>query len=347
MKRSFLVYAVFALAAAGLARVSAQAVAETILLNNGSAVTGDIVGVDETSVTVDRRIGAGSARQVIAFSRIEPEALYGLLHRALSPIEGADHMKMADAAFKAQLFDAAARHYDAYGKFAGGATPDLLAKIAESQGNDIQTLIVHARRELARELFSAARKLAMEAMRRYPGHAAATTIPALLEEISRASEEAQRRDAAMLATKKAKAEWERGERALAGVDKWVIKSKDAESTGLLSTAQFNVSKESFENGLRYVRNAEDGIKVLRQAVLPTGLRAERTRLEEEIRTMQIRLRLHVGSLYTVRGAYGTALNFVNAALSFDPTDRDALAARARVEEASALSSSRAFGRASR
>ena len=97
---------------------------------------------------------------------------------------------MADAAFNAKLFDAAVRHYDAYATFAGGKTPEITQKIRESQAGDIGVLVALSRKDLGKEMFSSSRKIAIEAMKRYPGHEAATSIPPLLEEISKAGEEA-------------------------------------------------------------------------------------------------------------------------------------------------------------
>ena len=88
---------------------------------------------------------------------------------------------------------------------------------------------------------------------------------------------------------------------------------------------------------------------MRNVCVVTGSRAEfgllkwlLRKIEEDIIAMNIRLRLHVASLYTVRGSYGSALAYVNAALSYDPSDERALAARARIEEASAVSGVRGF-----
>jgi tetratricopeptide (TPR) repeat protein len=53
----------------------------------------------------------------------------------------------------------------------------------------------------------------------------------------------------------------------------------------------------------------------------------------------VELRLHRASVWTTRSSYNKALDEVNQALALDPKNRDALAARARIEEAS----SRGFG----
>lgn len=53
----------------------------------------------------------------------------------------------------------------------------------------------------------------------------------------------------------------------------------------------------------------------------------------------VELRLHRASVWTTRSSYNRALDEVNQALALDPHNRDVLAARARIEEAS----SRGFG----
>jgi hypothetical protein len=326
-----------------VATAGAQAAHETIALVDGSTVTGELISVDDQSLTMSRRVGSGTAKQILPFDRIDPEALYGIIYRTLTPLEGADHLRMAEVASKAGLYGAAARHFDEYAKFVGGATPDLEAKIKDAQAKDIAVLMERSRTELGHELFGTARKLALETMRRYPAHPAIEPIPTYLEEVTAAAMEAQRRDAALASTRRAKAEWERGERALTEVDRWLRKAKEAEQAALSDSSRVQNVKDQVDNGLKFLRNAVAATKDLRQSrLLPSGLRGNLAKMDEEVITMQIRLRLHLASSYTVRGSYGTALTYVNQALAYDPTDAQALAARARIEEAAASASRRDY-----
>lgn len=318
---------------------------ETVLMNDGSIVSGEILTIADSSLVLGRRMGEGSARQVIDFKKIHPEALYGIIHRALSPLEGADHMRIGDVAYGAGLFDAAARHYKNYGKTIGTPTTELMKKILDAETKDVESILARSRDDLDRELFADARRLALEAMRRYPEHDLTKTIPTYLAEITEAAKVAHERDIALLANKKAKAAWEAGEKELAGITRTLAKAKAAEQDALKATEHFTTSRDHLDNALRHLRSSEGELKGMRQSKkMPLGLRPSLAKLEEETRALEIRIRLHLASLYTLRGSYGTAMNYVNAALAFDPTDAQALAARARIEEASAVSSSRWNGR---
>ena len=129
------------------------------------------------------------------------------------------------------------------------------------------------------------------------------------------------------------------------VDKWVMRARDAEVAGLAATEHFRTAKNRLDDATKYLGGAEKRAAGLRQSpLLPDGLRPRLAEIENEIIDLQVRTRLHVASLYTVRGSYGSALSYVNGALAYDPVNEQALAARARIEEAAAVSSLRGFGR---
>jgi hypothetical protein len=93
--------------------------------------------------------------------------------------------------------------------------------------------------------------------------------------------------------------------------------------------------------MRYLQTAEKLTAKLRKSQkLPQGLMGRLREIEDRSTDMSIRLRLHLASLYSMRGSFGSAYAYVNAALAIDPTDKQALAARSRIEENSAAASVR-------
>ena len=135
-----------------------------------------------------------------------------------------------------------------------------------------------------------------------------------------------------------------GERQLEEINSWLARARDAEASGLQDTQRFRRTKDLISNGVRYLQTAEKlATKLRRSKKLPEGLLGNLRKIEDRSTDMAIRLRLHLASLYSMRGSFGSAYAYVNAALAIDPTDKQALAARSRIEESSAAASVRYGG----
>ena len=323
--------------------LQAQLRLETLVLKNGKTVTGEILEVTDDAFVIGRKVRKAAIKQTLKFDQLSPNSMYAALVSVLAPLDTAEHLRIADLTFKAKLFPIARRHWLATVAEGSEPTAAVAERIAVCETKDIEHLLERSRGALKMEQFSRARRLAMTAMRRYSSHAAVKTIPNYLGEITKAYEDARRRNAALARSKKAKREWERGERYLAEVESWIKKALKAEARGLQATEQFRLARSRLDAAAKYLRSAEKQAAGLRQSPkLPRGLWDKLAALEEDIIALHIRTRLHVASLYTVRGSYGTALAYVNSALSYDPSNEQALKARARIEEAAAVSSVRPF-----
>ncbi len=327
------------------APAAAQLRFETFELSNGRRVTGEVLEVRDDAFLVLRKLGKGSLREEIAFTAIEPGSLYAVLVSALSPLDRGSHRRIADVAFEAGLFPTARRHYLA--SLPEEATPlgELAERIALCDRNDIDRLLERAGDELDKENFKAARRLAMLVMRRYPDREEAHAIPARLEEINRRYEAARRRDLALERSRRERSFYAKAEKHLALLENGLAGAEAQERLALRSSDRFRSSLGRFERGLRLLDRVEkESVELRRSGILPTELGARLTEIDEHIIALQIRLRLHVASLYTVRGSFGTALAWTNEALAYDPTDQQALESRGRIEQAAAAASARIISR---
>ena len=317
---------------------SAQLALETVHLKRGKPITGEVVEVRNDAIVLTRKVGKGSVRQSIKFSRISSNSLHAILVSALSPLDGADHLRIARIVQAAGLYATAQRHFRQSHPAGSPIPADLASEIARCQAKDIEHLMKRSRDELAKEHFSAARRVAMILMRRHHDHPDATKIPRYLKTISDLYEAARKRDAAIARSRKAKDLFKRAEVKIGGVEKWIGKARIRETRGLNRSGRFSSARLEFESGIKFLGNAEVDISKIRQSkFIPAELRPKVRDLENLIIDLQIRLRLHIASQYTVRGSYGTALTYVNAALAYDPEDKNALNARARIEGAAAES----------
>ncbi len=323
----------------------AQLTLETILLEKGGTVRGEVLSIGSDRLILGRKIGRGSIKETIPFSRIAPNSLYSLLVSAWSPLNAVEHRRIADIAFERGLFAVARRHYLATAKPGGRLDGAVEEKLAECIQRDLEKLLAKSRRAMEAERFTQARSLAVLVLRRYPKEPGAKAVPALLDEITRKYSESRRRAAAARRLKRERAAWKRGEALLAEVRRWLDKALLAESKGLQATARPRSATSYLNGAIKYLRRGEKKAVGLHQSSrLPKDMKPDLARLEEQIIDLNVRVRLHLASLYTVRGSYGTALAYVNGALSYDPANEQALAARARIEEAAAVSSARWGGR---
>lgn len=325
-----------------LPQVTAQKSISGIELTNGSVVGGEIIALNKTAVVLGRKLGKGSMKQTIKFSRIAPYSLHALLSAGLAPLDSEDHLLIAANMAEAELFATAARHFKKAIELRPALQKSLKKRIESCQANDIDSIMKRSSKELMDGRFSRSRKLALLILRRYPNSSAAKTdIPKRLESIQVAYDAAVARERLLSKSAKARAEWKRGERQLKEVNSWIERARKAESSGLQDTQRFRRTKDLISNGMRYLQTAEKLAAKLRKAQkIPEGLMGRLRAIEDHSTDMSIRLRLHLASLYSMRGSFGSAYAYVNAALAIDPTDKQALAARSRIEENSAAASVR-------
>lgn len=333
----------FALLIFGLTGLMAhgQVRLETVRFKTGRTVTGEILEVTDSSFLLARKIGKGSIREKVLFSRLVPASLYSNLVSALKPLDARAHKRIGDAAFAAELFSTAKRHYIKSATDPKALSPFLADLVSKCEAKDIEKLLERSTDEMSKEHFKMSRRLALLAMKRYPRHAAAKAIPDHLERIKKRYVSAQLRDKALAKTKKEKSEWTAAESSLDKLDAYVTKARKYEVKSLRTSTKLRRAKGYVELGLRELVRADKQLSRLRQSkVIPSALKPRMQTIDDAVVTMHIRLRLHVASLYSVRGSFGTALSWANEALSFDPTDDSALAARARIETSAAAASSR-------
>ncbi len=314
---------------------------ERVQYKSGRVVSGEILEVKKKHIVLARKIGMGSIREKIPFDRIEPVSLYTCLVSALSPLDKQAHMRIGEAAFAAELYPTAKRHFLKSATDPKKPTAPLRKRIEECESRDIAKLLKRSMAELSKEHFKMARRIALMAMKRYPDHVEARVIPTQLDRIKRRFQSARKRDAALATTKRQKAMWDAAEKSLLGLDAYLVKAEKYEIKSLRSSKKLRRSKGYIDLGLRELVRADKNLWRLKQSgSIPAGLKDRLIAADDTIITMQIRLRLHLASLYSVRGSYGTALSWANDALSFDPTDKSALDARARIETSAAAASAR-------
>jgi hypothetical protein len=314
---------------------------ETIRYKTGRTVTGEIIEVKESRFLLARKVGKGSIREQIPFDRILPASLYSNLVSALKPLDRRAHKRIGDAAYAAELFPTAKRHYIKSATDPKKLSPFLVDLVAKCEAQDIKKLLFRSTEEMLKEKFKMSRKLALLAMKRYPSHEAAKAIPDHLERIKRRYVSARARDKAVAKTRKEQSEWIVAEAALDKLDGYITKAKRFEVKALRASTKMRRAKNYVELGLRELVRADKQLLRQRQSkLIPVPLKQRLITIDDEVLAMHIRLRLHIASLYSVRGSFGTALSWANDALSFDPTDPTALAARARIETSAAAASSR-------
>jgi tetratricopeptide (TPR) repeat protein len=311
---------------------------EVLHLKDGRVITGPM-HIEGDRVIVSRKLGEGRVVERYPFSRVEPNSLYGLVAASLQPLDRKDHRRLADLALDSGLFATAARHYRDSAPDEGAVPTELMGRIELAEKKDVERILKSCRADLAKEDFRGARRRALSGLKRYGERPEVGLITGTLEEISRAMAAAKRRRAALARTAAAKKSWDRHARHLLSVEKEIDKARTLETRALEDNRGLSASKRRYDQAIRYLNRADRGLDRFRRSRgLADELIDRAAAAEDKIIAMQIRLRLHLASLYSVRGSYGSAIGYTNQALAYDPTDQSALVARSRIEQAAAAAS---------
>ncbi len=109
--------------------------------------------------------------------------------------------------------------------------------------------------------------------------------------------------------------------------------------GLSTTRRMTTSRKHFRRALAFESRAQEAIDDLRKSI-PRGddFIGTISPIARGVKEQTIGIHLHIAHLYTARQSYNNAREWVNKALAIEPTNREVLATRARIELAISSSS---------
>ena len=299
---------------------------EKIKLKSGKVVTGRATAYDDDQKILSFRTDAGESVQW-PLDQLDSRSVY-LVYASVIPKEnGKGQLQLANFARDAGLYEHAARRYG----YAREADPSLAADV-EREGAQLRRVAAEACMAKAREARQKgdekeAQKWLGTILQRLPNEPQAAEAAAMVQEGY--AREANARDDAL-------------EQKMAGLlEKDLKKGKEHYDKMIERTRDGLTARNDGKAESLWKQALKDGDVVLEEIERLAKKYPDDPRVQEgapKYRQLTIEqmvaVHLHLASQYTVKSSFKAAMTEANAALALDPRSGEALAARARIEQAS-------------
>ena len=309
---------------AALATLSLSADAATLKLKNGTSVSGKVTRYDADSKTLYLRTDAGKDASY-RIDELDARSSY-LVNASLVPANDAKaQLMVANFARDAGLYAHAARRYGIALKLEPGMKSAVDGEMTKLRRTAAEACMKNARAAVAKNDLPEAERWLTALVEKLPDEPEAQEASALLDR-----HYTQVRGAKMDAANK---------KASEGLQKDIEKGRkryadmlDKSKKGLQARASGQATG-LFQSALRDGEAVLDQIEEIEKSTDDPRVRESTASYRDVVVDQMVDVHLHMASQLTVRSDYQGAQRAVNEALSLDPKNERALAARARIEEA--------------
>lgn len=310
-----------------LCSASQERVVDTIRMKDGSTLRGYATSYNEATKTLGFRTEDGRDLS-LKLDQLNTLSVYQVTQSTIPKDNAKGQIQLANYARDTGLYAHAVRHYG----YAEKADPSLKPQIDQER--------VILRQKAAEFCMDNARK-AIEKGDRKEAEKWLTIIVQKLPNEPQAAEAAKTLDE-LFSTERAKREETVAKKAPADLlktdlkqgkvyyDRMIKFAKEGLTSPGGSPQAINAWENSIDNGGRALKEIDKVEKKYSDEPTRETLGGYRVLINDQI----IEVRLNLASLYTTRSSYNKALGEVNQALAIAPENAQALAARARIEEAS-------------
>ncbi len=303
-----------------------SAASERIKLKTGKVVSGRATAYDADKEVLSFRTDDGQDMRY-TMAELDTRSVYLVYASAIPKDNGKGQLQLANFARDAGLYEHSARRYG----YAEQADPALAPEVEK------------ARAELRRVAAEACMKLAREAQAKGDQKEAQKYLAILLE---RLPNEPQAAEAAMMveanyaqAANARDDQLEKEHDAL--IQKDLKKGKQHYDSMITRTKEGLTARNASKSESSWKSALDDGETVLKELERLTKKYADDARIQDgaaryrELTIEQmVEVHLHLASQYTTKSSLKEAMKQANAALALDPRNPQALAQRARIEQAS-------------
>lgn len=304
----------------------AASASEQIKLKNGTVLRGRATAYDAGKKLLSFRADDGKEASY-SLDQLDQRSVYMVSASAVAKDNAQAQLQVANYARDIGLYAHAARHY-AYAEKADRA---LQAEIDRERGVGrglaAKQCLKNAREALARNDRKEAKEWVATLLEKLSDQPEADAAVALLEEHYARDNEARddelEREQSALLEKDLKQGKQR-------YDRMIARTKDGLTSKNSSKAR-NLWEDGLDDGKFVLKELDRLAKEYRD---DEKVQAGVARYRELTRDQMVELHLHLASSYTVHSSYKDALKETNAALALHPNHAQALAARARIEQAS-------------
>lgn len=311
---------------AALALLALPAGAATLKLKNGTTVTGKVTRYDATAKTL--YVTTDDGKDVTyALDQLDARSVY-LVNASLVPPDDANkQLQVANFARDAGLYAHAARRYGTAAKLDPALKANVDAEMTKLKRMAAQDCMKNARAAVAKNDLAEAEKWLTVLIEKLPDEPEAKEAAAALDNHYAKTRAAKIEAADKKASDALKRDIEKGKKQYAEM---VEKTKKG-----LQARGDSQAKGLFNGALADGKAVLGVIDDLEEKYDDQQTRESAASYRSAVVDQMVDVHLHLASLETVKSDYRGALKEVNAALALDPKNQRALAARARIEEASA------------
>lgn len=316
MLQKALLFGAIVLAAALVRPADAQL--KSLTMKDGSEVRVVILEDDGTTLKVRK----GTKKFEIAYAELSLPSVYMLKADRTPKRDGKAQLALADWAVEQGLFQRAREHYFKAVDADGDLKEKAIAGYRRADQAQCKALLDLAKQAHEKKDEQTEEKVLSHLMTTFPGSPEAAEADKMLEQLQLRGETKSVLDRLDNDARKV------AERAKVHYDKAV----EANKRGLRNTRRESQSAPRFEGALKHLATCSKLIKRIGEEYQQDDKVVARIKkVNGMIRDTEIQVLLNLGHVYTARQNFIKAQGYVGKALSIDPKNKDALAARGRIE----------------
>jgi tetratricopeptide (TPR) repeat protein len=320
---------------AALSVLAATAAAETIYLNEGDTIEGEILDVRPDSVVIALD-GTDDAWVEIQKSQISPYGIFVIRKARIDADSREERIALADWAAEAGLCCIAREEYR-----------DIVDRSGENVSEALEEKLDHARNVCAKEKIARARRLLKLGKTEHSGSILKEAIeiasrPELGAEAYDLLKVVEKRQAEEKAAKEARSKREAKEEKLEKIDTWMesvraltLQADGLRRLGYLESGDLAEAEDDFQSAIAALTKARKVLRRVEKMPLAdqreSGIREARNGIRERLSEVYVDL----GHNYIVKGNLIKANECMGRALALDPNDPKALALREAIAIATA------------
>jgi hypothetical protein len=302
------------------------AAADTIKLADGSYVSGQATAYDGTTKVLSFRTDAGEDVQY-HLDELDGRSVYHVTRNKVPQDNAKGQLQLANYARDIELFVHARRHYEYARKADPSLGPQIDKEIAIGRKMAADYLMRLSKEAIAKNDLKSAEKYLSIMVEKLPDEPATDEARTLLDQYYTTVRAAADDEVEAAASEQLTKELARGKKYY---DDMLAKNKKA----LMNTKNGSLAKNNWNNAIK------DGDKALKEIAKVKKKYSDQATVEllesyeVIVQNQMFDIHLAAASFYTTQTDYRSAMGEVNKVLAVDPTNKDALAARARIEQAS-------------
>ena len=307
------------------ALLSGVAIAETLVLSDGTRLDGKATAYESTTETLTWQLETGKTRD-IKLSEMRPSSAYRVLKGQVPKDNGEGQLQLANFARDIEYFAHSVRHYE----YALKADPSLQSRV-DAEVETLKTRaatwgMARAREAIAKKDIHEAEDWLTKIVTKLPDTPEAKQAQAMLDEYydkvhAQRTAEADREHEEVL------------QKGLAGAKKAYDDMVEANKKGLTDDKAGSKAVKSFEAAIKHGERALRDLEKFEKKN-PTGYGELLPTYTKAVNDQLVEVHLNLATHWATRNSYNKALGYANKALAIEPNNEQAMSLRNRIIDAS-------------